>query len=111
MSVGFDGTTTTVACLEGHCDVAADPGTSNLTGGQTCELAADFPNCKVRPISGEESQTWLENIPGSIPDLPATEAFTPTLEPTLLPTSTGTPSATITPLPTAAATPSGRSLL
>jgi copper(I)-binding protein len=111
MSVGYDGSTVTVTCLEGHCGVSAGEASKNLTRGQACDVSASGADIQVRSLTAAETVDWAENVPEAEEIVSATEtympeaaSFTPTLEltatPTDLPTFTDTPTASETPLPT-----------
>jgi hypothetical protein len=84
---------TTVTCLEGHCDITTGNGTSNLTGGQACDLTPSTPECQTRGLTGEENQDWQNNVPGSSNYIPSTETPTVPLIPTATPTLQATSSA------------------
>ncbi len=91
MGVGYFGSLTTVTCLEGHCDVTTGAGTSNLTGGQACDLTPGKPACQTRGLTGDETRGWADNVPESNGLIQPTGTFTPTFTPTYTPSPTPQP--------------------
>ncbi|KAF0107413.1 MAG: hypothetical protein FD146_1891 [Anaerolineaceae bacterium] len=78
MSAAFDEQTgLAVTCLEGHCALANEHGSIELTGGEASGIPGPGqPPSPARPMTGDENQQWLDAVPEAAPLLPP--ALTPT---------------------------------
>jgi hypothetical protein len=76
MSVGYDPQTgdMTVTCLEGHCTLGNHLGTVDLTAGQASQIPGlDHAPNPPRPMSPDELQAWVDEIPESLPFFPGSD--------------------------------------
>lgn len=83
MSVLFDAAAgfMKVTCLEGHCSLANDAGSTDLTEGQASEIRAPGePPTPPRPMNDEEYIEWKKNVPETYGSKPPGEV---TLPPTI----------------------------
>jgi hypothetical protein len=90
MGVGYgpDGELT-VTCLEGHCNLTNEGGSTDMADGDACDVQDAADTCEERDITDEENELWEDNVPESDELLPdPTATFTPS------PTATPTPQST-----------------